>query len=189
MLETSRQPSPATHEFPWLQVVLRDEEVSDKDKEKDKDDKEEKDEAVVVTWHGTRKWVRVFLLSKRPVVGSCWRLGRGTGPPGWPGWWGPHQPGLEGGHTVVAHVIVDFHIHQARWKLSRFCDPTDPCWKNKDEKKEGDEEEKTKDEAPLTLNLKGRAAPCSRQGPMPSINVHSGHLKAGFLSHLAADLR
>ena len=63
MLDILRQPSPTTHDFAWLQVVLRDEEVSDKDKEKDKDDKEEKDEAVVVTWHGTRKWVLVFLLS------------------------------------------------------------------------------------------------------------------------------
>ena len=86
MLETFRQPRPATHESPWLQVVLRDEEVSDKDKEKDKDDKEEKDEAVVVTWHGTRKLVPVFLLSKRPkhrVVladPGTWH----NGPPGWP---------------------------------------------------------------------------------------------------------
>ena len=40
------------------QVVLRDEEVDDKDKEKDKDnDKEAKDEAVDVTWHGTRNWL------------------------------------------------------------------------------------------------------------------------------------
>ena len=41
--------------------MLRDEEVDDKDKDKDKDhDKDEKAEAVVVTWHGTRKW---FFLS------------------------------------------------------------------------------------------------------------------------------
>ena len=43
-----------------FQVVLRDEEVDDKDKEKDKDnDKDEKDEALVVTWHGTRNWFSV----------------------------------------------------------------------------------------------------------------------------------